>query len=163
MNQFHHNHRVYLSTSRGGYNHGCTMLYHVIPIKVTPGLNHTYFISFHQIPKLSVAQNQPKSGHHIKSQSPKSTSAPPWAPPWPWRSAIRFLAWWCWRGCYFLSNNSTVGDSEPMVDGQQRSCWKTHIYTILHIWGFPKMGIPKNWWFIWENLIKMEDLGVPLF
>ena len=30
------------------------------------------------------------------------------------------------------------------------------------IWMFPKIGVPKNWWFIMENPIKMADLGVPL-
>ena len=28
---------------------------------------------------------------------------------------------------------------------------------------FPEIGVPQNGWFIIENLIKMDDLGVPLF
>ena len=32
-----------------------------------------------------------------------------------------------------------------------------------YIWVFPKIGVPQNGWFILENLIKMDDLGVPLF
>ena len=31
------------------------------------------------------------------------------------------------------------------------------------IWVFPKIGVPQNGWFIMENLIKMDDLGIPLF
>ena len=37
-----------------------------------------------------------------------------------------------------------------------------HIH-IQYIWWLPEMGVPPNGWFIMENPIKMDDLGVPLF
>ena len=34
---------------------------------------------------------------------------------------------------------------------------------LYYIWGFHNHGVPQNGWFVRENPIKMDNLGVPPF
>ena len=40
---------------------------------------------------------------------------------------------------------------------------KTWWDLVFLVWVFPKIGVPQNGWFMMENSINMDDLGVPLF
>ena len=60
-------------------------------------------------------------------------------------------------GWYLLTRFITrLGDPTLWGKNDQIVMNKHH----LHIWVFPKIGVPQNRWFIMENPMKMDDLGV---
>ena len=58
---------------------------------------------------------------------------------------------------FYLVNHQGPEWSHNRLSGE--ACYATKVVK----WGFPKMGVPQNGWFIMENLFKIDDLRVSLF
>ena len=56
---------------------------------------------------------------------------------------------------------SCVGECSRTAEGQKELIQKGEHDAAKGM--FPKIRVPENGWFIMENPIKMDDLGVPLF
>ena len=81
---------------------------------------------------------------------------------------VIYLSWMdvFFTQCQLLSANSSwhiLWEVTLLMPHFKRDRFKINWKISIYIWVFPKIGIPQNGWFIMENPINMDDLGVPPF